>query len=206
MGIAFDFDLDGFYDLIAGVSASDGVHRTCQFSGFPALPFLAYGAELPLYNGGRFYTPMAATPDYEMTIANIADWLIWEGGETCFNFLAFGGSFEDDGIGEEYVFGTICLEDHILTEMAVPENISIAAYPNPFNPGTTVQFALPEAGPVTLKVYNLTGNLITTLVDSDLPAGDHQITFDGTDLPSGLYIAQVTTTNATSATRMILLK
>ena len=47
MGIAFDFDQDGAYDYVAGVSAWDEVHRVCEFSGIPALPFMAFGTEVP---------------------------------------------------------------------------------------------------------------------------------------------------------------
>ena len=57
MGIAFDFDQDGFYDIIAGVSAFDNIHKVCEFNGFPALPFMAFGDETPQHDGGRFYNP-----------------------------------------------------------------------------------------------------------------------------------------------------
>jgi hypothetical protein len=206
MGIAFDFDQDGFYDYIAGVSAFDNTHKVCEFNGFPALPFMAFGTETPQYDGGRFYNPLLNSPDYELTITGLDDLLIWDGLETCFDFLAFGGSFEDDGIGEEYVFGTVCLEDHILTEVAVPDKMDLSAYPNPFNPSTNVQFSLTEAGPVTLNIYNLSGQLVNTLVDGNLPVGAHQFTFNANHLPSGMYIAQINTTNATHATRLVLLK
>ena len=206
MGIAFDFDQDGFYDLISGVSAFDNLHKVCEFNGFPALPFMAFGSELPQYDGGRFYNPVPNSPDYELTITGLDDLLIWDDDETCFDFLAFGGSFEDDGIGEEYVFGTVCLEDDILTEVVVPEKMDLSAYPNPFNPTTNVQFTLAEAGPVTLNIYNLSGQLVSTLVDGNLPVGEHQFTFNASHLPSGVYIAQINTTNATHATRLVLLK
>ena len=206
MGIAFDFDQDGYYDYIAGVSAFNNTHMVCEFNGFPALPFMAFGAETSQYDGGRYYNGLAASPDYEMTITGLDDLLIWNGLETCFDFLAFGGSFEDDGVGEEYVYGTVCLEDDILTEVAVPDKMDLSAYPNPFNPSTNVQFSLTEAGPVTLNIYNLSGQLVNTLVDGNLPVGEHQFTFNANHLPSGMYIAQINTTNATHATRLVLMK
>ena len=206
MGIAFDFDQDGNYDVIAGVSAFDSENKVCEFNGFPALPFMAFGNELAGYEGDSFYLPLPSSPDYELTLTSVLDFLIFEGEETCFDFLAFGGSFEDDGIGEEYVFGTVCLEDDILTELAVPEKIELAAYPNPFNPSTNLHFTLTESGPVTLNVYNLAGQLVSTLVDGNLAAGEHQFTFDANNLPSGLYIAQINTTDASHATRLVLMK
>ncbi len=206
MGIAFDFDQDGGYDIIAGVSGWDDVHKVCQFSGIPALPFMAFGTELAMFNGGRFYNPLPESPDYELTIDMIQQLAVVSNDTLCFDFLAFGGSFEDDGVGEEYVFGTICIGDGTLTAMPVPEQIELTAYPNPFNPSTNVRFTLTEAGPVSLNVYNLTGQLVSTLVDSDLNIGEHQFTFTADGLPSGIYIAQLQTDNSSHATRLILLK
>lgn len=206
MGVAFDFDQDGTYDIIAGTSSFDNVHKVCQFSGFPALPFMAFGTELPMYNGGNFYSPFPSSPDYELAIANIDQLLIFNGDETCVNILAFGGSFEDDGVGEDYVMGTICLEDNTLTDLVVPDRIELTTYPNPFNPETSINISLTDAGPVNLSVYNLAGHLVTTLVNSDLPAGEHQFTFVANDLPSGIYIAQLNSSGASLATRMLLLK
>ncbi|MBC8478315.1 T9SS type A sorting domain-containing protein [bacterium] len=206
MGIAFDFDQDGNYDFIAGVPAFNNLHKVCEFSGFPALPFMAFGTERAEYDGGRFYNGLAGSPDYELTITTLDELLIWTGDLACFNFLAFGGSFEDDGVGEEYVFGTVCLEDNTLTEVAVPQKIELNAYPNPFNPSTTLNFSLVEAGPVNLNIYNLAGQLVSTLVDADLPVGEYNYSFNANDLPSGLYIAQINTTQASYATRLVLLK
>ncbi len=206
MGIAFDFDQDGFYDYIAGVSAHQNSHRVCEYAGYPEFPFVAFGDETPQYDGGHFYEPLPVSPDYELSVTGLEDLLVWDGLETCFDFLAFGGSIEDAGIGEEYVFGTVCLEDHTLTEIAVPDKIELSAYPNPFNPSTNVHFTLTETGPVTLNIYNLSGQLVSTLVDGNLPVGEHQFTFNAANLPSGVYIARINTTSSTNATRLVLLK
>ncbi len=205
MGIAFDFDQDGGYDIIAGVSGWDNVHKVCEFSGIPALPFMAFGTEIPILNGGRYYDPDVA-PDYELAISTITELVEVVNDTLCFDFLAFGGSFEDDGVGEEYVFGTICIGDGTLTDMVVPEQVELGAYPNPFNPSTNVHFTLTEPGPATLRVYNLAGQLVNTLVDGDLSAGEHQYTFTANGLPSGIYIAQLQTATSSHATRLVLLK
>ncbi len=206
MGIAFDFDMDGNYDMITGVSSVGDEHQVCEFSGLPAMPFMAFGAEMPQHDGGRFYDPVPESPDYELTLINIFDVLFWEGDQVCFDFLAFGGSWEDDGIGEEFVTATVCMNVTNLTQVAVPAAVELTTYPNPFNPSSNIHFTLTEAGPVTLQVYNLNGDLVSILVDGNLSAGSHQVSFDGGNLPSGVYIARITTANATSATRMVLLK
>jgi hypothetical protein len=206
MGIAFDFDMNGVYDLIAGVSIVSDDHQVCEFAGSPAMPFAAFGTELPQHDGGRFYDPVPTSPDYELTLTNISDLLVWDGVEMCFDFLAFGGSWEDDGIGEEYISATICIVEEVPTYITVPATVELEAFPNPFNPSSTLQFELTEPGPVTLQVYSLTGDLVSTLVDSVLPVGKHQVTFDGDALPSGIYIARIDAANNTAATRMVLLK
>jgi hypothetical protein len=65
-------------------------------------------------------------------------------------------------------------------------------YPNPFNPSTTIRFALPAAGMVKLEVYNLLGQLQATLVEGLRPAGYHEVRFDAGDLASGVYFSRVT--------------
>ena len=61
-------------------------------------------------------------------------------------------------------------------------------YPNPFNPATEISYSLSEPGEVILEVYDVTGRKVQTLVDTHQNAGEHQVTFDGGDLSSGLYV------------------
>lgn len=86
-----------------------------------------------------------------------------------------------------------------------------ANYPNPFNPETTIRFSTKEAGIVSLKVYNLRGQLVRNLVSSNLPAGKHSIVWNGLDnngnsVSSGVYLYRMDSANYSKTLRMILMK
>ena len=84
-------------------------------------------------------------------------------------------------------------------------------YPNPFNPLTKVSFNLPEAGKVTLGVYDVQGRLVNTLADGEAPAGRQSVIWDGTDshgrqVSSGIYFARLITPEGVVQHKMILVK
>lgn len=75
-------------------------------------------------------------------------------------------------------------------------------FPNPFNPSTTIQFEIPRSGHVSLKVYNLPGQEVVTLVEDVLAAGAHHAGCDASDQSSGVYIYKLKT-EGFSATRKL---
>ncbi|MCK6602875.1 MAG: NF038122 family metalloprotease [Bacteroidetes bacterium] len=79
-------------------------------------------------------------------------------------------------------------------------------YPNPFNPSTVIGFTLPVQSKVTVKVLNILGQEITTLVDGIRPAGHHEVTFSAAGLPSGLYFCRMTSSGQSFTRKMILSK
>ena len=80
-------------------------------------------------------------------------------------------------------------------------------YPNPFNPSTKIDFALRNSGKVTLRVYDVLGREVATLVDGYKPAGHHSVTFNAGNLPSGVYIYTLDAPEGTHLTKkMILMK
>lgn len=79
-------------------------------------------------------------------------------------------------------------------------------YPNPFNPSTNIAYSIPRYGLVTIKVYNTLGEEIATLVNGEKPAGIYEVKFDGSSLPSGVYIYRLTAEDYSAAKKFILLK
>jgi hypothetical protein len=79
-------------------------------------------------------------------------------------------------------------------------------YPNPFNPSTKIKFSIPEAGIVTLRVFNLLGEEVALLLNSEKNAGTYEATFDASKLSSGIYFYTLESKNFTSTKKMVLLK
>ena len=79
-------------------------------------------------------------------------------------------------------------------------------YPNPFNPSTTIKYQIPELSFVTLKVYDVLGNEIATLVNEEKPIGNYEIVFNATDLTSGVYFYQLQAGSFVETKKMILMK
>ena len=79
-------------------------------------------------------------------------------------------------------------------------------YPNPFNPETTLSFALPKAARVELSVYDVSGRLVTSLVDGWREAGYHQVIFDASNYASGIYLARISAGDFSRTLKMVLVK
>jgi hypothetical protein len=79
-------------------------------------------------------------------------------------------------------------------------------YPNPFNPNTVISYQLPVTGNVRLKVYDILGNEIATLVNEEKPAGNYDVSFDASNLSSGVYLYKLQVKDYTELKKMILLR
>jgi hypothetical protein len=79
-------------------------------------------------------------------------------------------------------------------------------YPNPFNPSTKIRYSIPEYSFVTLRVFNLLGEEIETLVNGEQPAGVYEATFDASRLTSGVYLYTLKTESTSLTKKMILIR
>ena len=88
----------------------------------------------------------------------------------------------------------------------IPTEYKIGNYPNPFNPTTSISYQLPKDGYVTLKVYDILGKEIATLVNENKTAGYYKVNFDASRLTSGVYIYKISSNNFSLSKKMLLTK
>jgi len=117
------------------------------------------------------------------------------------------------GDGEATVGDWACTGDPFPGEViaggprfVVASDFSLSASPNPFNPTTALSYELRAASHVSLRVYDTAGREVATLVDGMREAGSHEMTFDASGLPSGMYFARLTAGGYTAVQKVVLVK
>lgn len=137
--------------------------------------------------------------------------------------MTFGGTFSDSGdqasgSWESDVRGTTCSGNWEATWSGlvvntaenpgeVPAQFALEQnYPNPFNPATTIAYAVPFPEYVTLKVFDMLGREVTTLVEEHKRPGQYNVVFDATGLPNGIYLYRIQAGTYTETKRLVLLK
>ena len=89
----------------------------------------------------------------------------------------------------------------------IEDEFSLAnAYPNPFNPSTTIKLSVPEAGHVSVIVYNLSGQIVTKLADNYMNADNYQFIWNAKNIPSGMYFLRVEYTGQVLTQKLVLLQ
>lgn len=103
--------------------------------------------------------------------------------------------------------GTFEYSSEVMVKVSVPNEFALEQnFPNPFNPSTTIEFAIPQASYVNLKVYNILGQEVKTLISGFKDAGAHTINFDAKELNSGMYLYKLEAGSFTQVRKMLLLK
>ena len=157
----------------------------------------------PTPNGQTFSINLNETKDVEQTIDIDPPW-----DADSLNVVVF---VQSSGSKTVYQSETINYNDLTTTgvgnENSLPKEFSLQQnYPNPFNPSTSIKFTIPESGFTTLKVYNILGNEVTTLISEELTQGSFSVKFDASELPSGVYLYTLTSNNFNETKKMLLLK
>lgn len=108
---------------------------------------------------------------------------------------------QTDFDGSVKIFNAVEVDFSIVKEYSLSQN-----FPNPFNPETEISFALAKYDNVTLKIYNILGSEVATLVNDFMEAGKHTIKFNASALTSGVYLYTIKSGNFTATRKMVLMK
>ncbi|RQW00067.1 T9SS C-terminal target domain-containing protein, partial [bacterium] len=104
-------------------------------------------------------------------------------------------------------FGEPIQPVHQWTAAGIPTSVMLHQnYPNPFNPETTIAFDLKSTGHVSLNIYNTIGQIVATLVNRTMSPGRHTVSFNGSSLPSGIYLYRIQADGTTAERKMMLVK
>ncbi|MGE5680162.1 MAG: T9SS type A sorting domain-containing protein [Bacillota bacterium] len=122
-------------------------------------------------------------------------------GPTQGNNWHVGSSFLIDDLSLSGTAATSVKTESNLTDYVLEQN-----YPNPFNPSTNISFTIPQNSFVSLKVYDVLGNIVSTLINEQKPAGSYRVSFSGSNLPSGLYIYELKAGSYSMMKKMMLVK
>jgi hypothetical protein len=162
--------------------------------------FVSTGAEGVLYTGNN-------QDDLVGFEYGDGDWLTFFAG---FSLEAAGGagtSLSLQEILEYLLYEYFGLADDVSgnTPQTLPQKLTLTGYPNPFNPETTLEFALPAATELRLRIFDLRGALVAEPAAGIYPAGVHQLSWSAGNLSSGMYFAVLQTTGGTRITRKLML-
>jgi hypothetical protein len=172
------------------------------------------------------YTWRSGDPDPKLVVIQGPYWVIVFGDTVMARIASF--LFQDDLIADKYgvveiypegsppllltgmiingvKYGNIVVVDE-LNKSNLSEYMLANNYPNPFNPSTLIKFYLPEATFVKFTVFDVLGNEVRVLINEEKESGFHEILFDGSNLPSGVYFYNLQTSKYSEMKKMILIK
>ena len=121
--------------------------------------------------------------------------------------FAFAYYFPEPDLGKLYIYSYVKPDGIDELNSKYPGSLQLSQnFPNPFNPATTINYQLPQAGFVSLKVYDVLGREVAVLVTEEKPAGRYTVNFDAPDLASGIYLYQLKAGDFIQTKKMILLR
>ena len=123
--------------------------------------------------------------------------------QNVFNHLTNAWKFAQNALGTtlKKEIGEVDNSIPLPTEFGLDQN-----YPNPFNPSTRIDYQLPENNHVTIQIYDILGNLVTTLVDQQMEAGYHSVNWNAGGLASGVYLYRINSGSFISTKKLLLMK
>ncbi|MBN1638644.1 MAG: M28 family peptidase [Ignavibacteriales bacterium] len=186
-----------------------------------------YGQILVSSNGGSFWIPLEGEYTNEGTVNQAYEEPLYDGGR--YNWVNERIDLSRF-IGQKIKLKFLIVSDETInfdgwyiddikvtaytstaTDIQTQNNIPLCYtlnqnYPNPFNPSTVISYQLPVNSMVQIKIYNVLGQEIATLVNEEKPAGKHKVEFNASNLSSGVYIYQISVNDFIDVKKMILMK
>jgi len=107
---------------------------------------------------------------------------------------------------EAYTPQVVSVEENPISEIIPCEYLLSQNYPNPFNPTTTIKYSIPELSFVTIKIYDVLGSEVATLVNEEKSEGSYELNWNAVNLPSGVYFYRIQAGNFIDTKKMILLR
>ncbi len=185
-------------DSVDGVLLQWAANMEPDLSGY----LVYYGTSSGNYNGtmaDQGSSPISISTFSSYNITGLAD-----GSTYYFNMKAVDQSNNNSAFTTERMVTVTTALDPIAD---LPEKYNLEQnHPNPFNPTTVINYAIPEASEVQLEVFNLLGRKVATLVDQRQNAGYHTVNFDARSLSSGIYIYRISAKGFTQTRKMLLIK
>jgi len=171
-------------NTIATDATIGGLYLTVKGGGEPILNAAGMDMETSLVNGERRIIVMS-----------------WDSNTATGDLVTIPGSFEITSVEVSDPAGYLMKVSTVPSEFALAQN-----YPNPFNPNTNIAFSLPNDANVSLTVYNIAGEKVAELVNGQVKAGHHTVTWNATDVASGVYFYKITAGNFTATRKMVFMK
>ncbi len=219
---AFAFADDKLNGLAASSGTTNAISRTTNggltwvsqtipsgvTSGYVSIKFINGTSTAYLINSSASATITAKSTDFGATWTTIAP-VSGVNGITHMEYVRVGQTVYLYAISS--TGAVMKLVDNVLVGVennnSIPEEYKLEQnYPNPFNPTTTINFSLPKSAFVTIKVYDILGKEIKTILSENKDSGNHSVLFDAGDLPSGIYYYKIIANNFIDTKKMILLK
>jgi hypothetical protein len=201
-------------------AVGDGSNDLAMVNGTAGTPFQNYS--FPYTGENNYIDEIEPTVLSQRILFNPADNLGTAVAHHGDGYNTIGASFEFGGLVDQPPISTKAelLRSYleffglVITDIDEPGNTNSTPstfslfqnYPNPFNPSTTIEFHLPVAGEVSLKVYNLLGEEVATLVNTSMPAGSYSIEWSALNLSSGLYLYRLKAVSYVETRKMVLMK
>lgn len=208
---------DTFVEYVAPMGAGMATGATARYTSTPGVIYFSGAGG---GNDPNAAAPWNSTRFYGLSEANgaVVDSLSWNYGTSTTYQIPRAIAFTQDGqtayVGS-FTIGNVTVQKFTRTGAPVSvENDNLRAdgfalsqnYPNPFNPTTSISYTLPEAGMTTLKVYDMLGREVATLVNGVMSQGTHSVMFNAANLGSGVYLYELRSGNTRITNKMTLMK